>query len=61
MVKVPNINNLYNATYGWYKGKRYVFTHRDPETGDLWGEDIPVGQDPVEYGKWVPGDSVKLE
>lgn len=60
MVNVPNINNLYNARYGFYNGGRYTFTHRDPQTGDLWGEDIPVGSSPVEYGKWVPADSVRL-
>ena len=60
MVTVPNINNLYNCRYGWYQGKKHLFTHRDPATGDLWGEDIPVGKSPVEYGKWVPGDSVRL-
>lgn len=61
MVKVENINRLYNARYGYYKGQKYVFTHRDPDTGELWGEDIPVGKNPTEYGKWVPGDSVKLQ
>lgn len=60
MVIVPNQNNLYNARRGHYNGGIYTFTHRDPATGDLWGEDIPVGKSPVEYGKWVPGDSVRL-
>lgn len=61
MVKVQNNSNLYNAMYGRYKGKRYVFTHRDPQTGDLWSDDIPVGKNPVEYGGWVSADSVVLE
>lgn len=60
MVKVENDYNLYNARHGRYKGKMYTFTHRDPQTGDLWGEDIPVGNKPVEYGRWVPGDSVVI-
>ncbi len=60
MVTVPNIYNLYNCRYGFYKGQKHLFTHRDPATGDLWGDDIPVGKNPVEYGAWVPGDSVRL-
>lgn len=60
MVTVPNQNNLYFARYGYYGGSKYTFTHRDPATGDLWGEDIPVGKSPVEYGEWVSGDSVRL-
>ena len=61
MVKVENDYNLYNARRGRYKGKMYTFSRRDPQTGDLWGEDIPVGKKPVEYGCWVPADSVVLE
>ena len=60
MVNVPNQSNVFFARYGIYKGQKYVFSHRDPVTGELWGEDIPVGKSPVEYGKWVPGDSVKI-
>lgn len=60
MVRVPNINGLFNARYGYYDGKKYVFTHRDPDTGALWGEDIPVGKNPVEFGKWVQADQVRL-
>ena len=36
-------------------------THRDPQTGDLWGEDIPVGKKPTEYGCWVRADSVVID
>ena len=57
---VPNEAHVYFAKYGYYKGGRYKFTHRDPQTGDLWGEDIPVSKNPIEFGKWVPVDSVKL-
>ena len=60
MVTVPNQCGIYFARRGHYNGGIYTFTHRDPQTGDLWGEDIPVGKAPVEYGKWVPGDSVRL-
>ena len=61
MVKVENDYNLYNARHGRYKGKMYTFTHRDPQTGDLWGEDIPVGKKPTEYGCWVHADSVVID
>ena len=60
MMKIPNQSNLYFCRYGYYAGGKYTFTHRDPATGDLYGEDIPVGKSPVEYGKWVPGDQVRL-
>ena len=61
MVKVENDYNLYNARHGRYKGKQYTFTHRDPQTGDLWGEDIPVGKKSTELGCWVQGDSVVID
>ena len=60
MVIVPNQSNVYFARYGIYKGQKHIFSHRDPVTGELWGEDIPVGKNPTEYGRWVPGDSVKI-
>lgn len=60
VVNVPNQSRVYFARYGYYAGGKYTFSHRDPQTGDLWGEDIPVGKNPVEYGKWVPGDQVRL-
>ena len=61
MVKVENDYNLDNARHGRYKCKLYTFTHRDPQTGDLWGEDIPVGKKPTEYGCWVRADSVVID
>lgn len=51
---------------GYYKGKLLTFTHRNPETGEVWSDDIPftqfIGSKLVTmYGKWVPFDSVKWE
>lgn len=60
MITIPNTYGLINARYGYYNGGKYLFTHRNPKTGELWGEDIPVGKNPIEYGKWVSGDSVRL-
>ena len=59
-ITVPNESRVFFARYGYYNGGKYTFTHRDPQTGDLWGEDIPVGKNPIELGKWVSGDSVRL-
>lgn len=61
MTKVENEAGVYFARKGHYNGGNYTFTHRDPKTGDLWGEDIPVGKNPIEYGAWVPGESVRLD
>ena len=62
-MRVPNDYNLYFARYGVYGGRAYTFTHRDPQTGNLWGEDIPEKNDKgkvVAYGMWVPGDKVRF-
>ena len=45
---------------GMYKGKLYTFTHRNPETSEVWSDDIPVRVDDyMTYGRWVKADSVK--
>ena len=49
---------------GIYGGKTYIFSHRNPQTGDVWSDDIPnmqiINNKPViVYGMWVPFDSVK--
>ena len=55
------LNTNYNdahvkgARFGMYKGEKYTFTHRDPSTGKIWGEDVPNGK---ELGKWVAADSI---
>lgn len=56
-VHARNESGIMNARYGMYKGNNYLFTHRDPKTGYVWGEDIPV--DLHAYGCWVPYDSVR--
>ena len=61
MKKVDNGSGVFFARRGQYNGGTYTFTHRDPKTGELWSDDIPVGKNPIEYGKWVPGESVRLD
>lgn len=59
MVKdTKNDDRMLGARYGQYRGHDYLFTHRDPKNGDLYGEDIPVDMSRNIYGKWVPSDSV---
>lgn len=60
-VSIENGDNVYFAKKGAYNGGIYTFTHRDPKSGELWGEDIPVGKNPTEYGKWVAPESVTLD
>ena len=55
-----NEANVFYAREGYYKGKKVVATHRDPQSGELWLEDYPVGKSPVTYGVWVPADSVRF-
>lgn len=50
-----NVHGVKNVWSGIFKGKKCLFTHRNPVTGDVWSDDIPVGK---EFGAWVPFDSV---
>lgn len=45
---------------GIYGEKQYKFTHRNPQTGEVYSPFIPV-QDKREicYGKWVDPSKVK--
>ena len=48
---------------GIYKGKTYNFTHWNPKTNEVWGDDILDHKDSVGlpvYGKWVPQKVVKF-
>ena len=48
---------------GIYKGKTYTFTHWNPKTNEVWGDDILERRDSVGlpvYGKWVSRDKVKF-
>lgn len=53
--------------WGKHKGRSYYFTHRNPNNGDVWSDDIPItkmikGKHViVEYGMWVPTDKVEWE
>lgn len=54
--KVENEAGVYFARKGYYNGKEVTVTHRDGPM--VWLEDYPVGKAPVEYGCWVPNESV---
>lgn len=59
MVKdTKNDDRMLGARYGRYLGNVYLFTHRNPKNGDLYGEDIPDPMSRNMNGKWVPSDSV---
>ena len=62
-MRVTNDANTFTARLGMYDGQLYTFTHRNPSTGELWGEDIPVGRrdngKPI-YGTWVRAEKVRL-
>lgn len=53
-----NDDRMLGARYGRYRGKEYLFTHRNPKNGDLYGEDIPIVPGGLILGKWVSSDSV---
>ena len=60
---VRNDAGVYNARKGHYDGGEYIFTHRNPSNGHLWGEDIPNSSDDSNnksLGKWVPAEEVTL-
>lgn len=46
---------------GRYQGKEYLFTHRNPKNGDLYGENIPIVPGSLIQGKWVSSDSVTFD
>lgn len=56
-----NDDRMLGARYGrylGYQGKEYLFTHRNPKNGNLYGEDIPIVPGSLILGKWVSSDSV---
>ena len=65
--RIPNQAHVYNARYGTVGGGKFLFTHRDPQTGGLWAEDMPktvsdgVGGSYPVYGKWTRMGAAKLE
>ena len=56
-----NDDRMLGARYGRYQGKEYLFTHRNPKNGDLYGEDIPIAPGSLIHGKWVSSDSVEFD
>lgn len=59
MMKVENDARVFFAKKGYYNGKEVTVTHRSG--AEVWLEDYPVGKDPIEYGVWVPNDSVSYK
>lgn len=61
MNSVSNEAGIVNARVGIYNGEKSVFTHRNPDTGMIWGEDLKVRYSNGHYdlGRWVPSDSVE--
>lgn len=43
---------------GKYRGKEYIFTHRDPDTERVWSDDIDNGKN-APPGRWVNPEEVK--
>lgn len=56
---VPNEAGVFYARKGFYKGKEVTVTHRDGAM--VYLEDYPIGKAPVEYGCWVPNESVNYK
>ena len=59
MLTVENDARVFFARKGYYKGKEVTVTHHDGAM--VWLEDYPVGGSPVEYGCWVPNDSIRYK
>lgn len=55
----PNDAGVLFAVKGYYKGKQVTVTHHDGS--QVWIEDYPIGKDPIQYGCWVPTESVKIQ
>ena len=59
MNTVENDAGVLYAKKGYYKGKEVTVTHHDGAM--VWLEDYPIGKNPIEYGCWVPNESVSYE
>lgn len=63
---IRNDSNVFTARMGFYGGKLYTFTHRNPQTGELYAEDYQVSVMDSKnnrtrvWGKWLPADKVEL-
>lgn len=53
MSKIENESGIFNARYGYFKGNKYLFTHRDPKTGEVYREIEEGAANP-----WVPYECV---
>lgn len=56
-VNVKNESGVLGARKGIWSEQKSVFTHRNPKTGMVWGEDLH-GDDGA-LGRWVPYDEVE--
>lgn len=55
-----NSSSIRNARIGYVGDKKTLVTHRNPDTGEYWCEDIKKGDDNAE-GCWVPSDIIKFK
>jgi hypothetical protein len=47
---------------GQYGGKTYVFTHRNPQTNEVWSDEIPCRDTTKKvtlFGAWVSSEKVQ--
>ena len=58
MVGIENESNVAGAKYGFAYGHKYLFTHRNPKTGEWWAESC--GADRDFKGEWIPGDAIRF-
>ena len=52
-----------NQRYGYFGGKKYLFTHYNPNKHEAWSDDFPIlmHDGNIIYGWWIPYDSIKWE
>ena len=61
MKRADNEAGVIYATKGYYKGTEVTVTHH--YGAEVWLEDYPIRHkgSPIEYGCWVPSDSVSYK
>lgn len=56
MERVKNNAGVYNARFGFVGGRKYLFTHRDPKSGEVWAEECVDNSKFL--GCWMPYEKV---
>ena len=59
MCRNENEAGVLTARRGVWRGKEYIFTHRNPANSKIWGEDILNGKGTA-LGAWVPSEQVRF-